>query len=131
MPGLSCGTRDLCCSTRDLRCGVGDLFSCGMQTLSCGLWDLVSWPGIEPGPPALGPQGLSHWTTREVPTRMFLITFRTQDFSNNLQNSVLFQSGRIPFLWQLKFIFCSSLIRLAHAAENNIWTTKHNYIYPL
>ena len=25
-------------------------FSLGMQTLSCGMWDLIPWPGIEPGP---------------------------------------------------------------------------------
>ena len=30
------------------------------------MWDLVPWPGVEPGPPVLGPS-LSHWTTREVP----------------------------------------------------------------
>ena len=35
--------------------------------LSCSTWDLVSWPGIEPRPFALGVQSLSHWTTREVP----------------------------------------------------------------
>ena len=29
------------------------------------MWDLVPWPGIEPRPPALGTQSLSHWTTRE------------------------------------------------------------------
>ena len=29
--------------------------------------DLVPWPRIEPGPPALGAWSLSHWTTREVP----------------------------------------------------------------
>ena len=34
--------------------------------LSCGMWDLVSQSGIEPGPPALGAQSLSHWNTREV-----------------------------------------------------------------
>ena len=39
--GLSCCMQDLCCN---------------MQTLSCGVWDLVPWPGIEPGPPALGGQ---------------------------------------------------------------------------
>ena len=38
------------------------IFSCGKQTLSCGMWDLVPWPGTEPGPPALrvlatGPPG--------------------------------------------------------------------------
>ena len=42
-------------------------FSCGMRTLSWGMWDLVLWPGIEPGLPALGVQSPSHWTTRKVP----------------------------------------------------------------
>ena len=51
-PGLSCGTQDLPCSVR---------------ALSCGMWDLVPWPGMEPGPPALGARSLNHWTTREVP----------------------------------------------------------------
>ena len=38
-----------------------------MPGLGCGLWDLVPWPGFEPGPPALGAQSLSRKTTREVP----------------------------------------------------------------
>ena len=29
--------------------------------------DLVPWPGVEPGPPALGVYPLCRWTTREVP----------------------------------------------------------------
>ena len=40
---------------------------CGMQTISCGVWDLVPWSKIEPGPPVLGSQSLSHWTSREIP----------------------------------------------------------------
>ena len=36
------------------------------QVLVVALWDLFPWPAIEPGPPALGARGLSHWT-REVP----------------------------------------------------------------
>ena len=31
----------------------------------------VPWPGIEPGPPALGAQSLKHSTTREVPSLQF------------------------------------------------------------
>ena len=58
-PGLSCGTWDLHCGMRDLLVVACELFSCSM-------WDLVPWPGIEPGPPALGAWSLSHWTTREV-----------------------------------------------------------------
>ena len=58
-PRLSCSRRDL---------------SCSMWTLSCGMHgDLVTPPGVKPGPPALGSQSLTHWTTREVPTSNFLI----------------------------------------------------------
>ena len=45
--------------------------SCNMWTLSCGVWDLVPWPGIESGLPALRAQSLSHQTTREVPQHCF------------------------------------------------------------
>ena len=41
------------------------------QDLSCGMQDLVPQPGIERGPPALGAQSLSHWTTREVPCHVY------------------------------------------------------------
>ena len=33
------------------------------------MWDLVPWLGIEPRPPTLGAQSLSHWITREVLVR--------------------------------------------------------------
>ena len=46
-------------------------FSRDMQSLSCCLWDLVPSAGMELGPPALGAQSLSHWTTREVPLPPF------------------------------------------------------------
>ena len=38
-----------------------------VPSLSCHIWDVVSRPGIKPGPCALGAQSLSHWTIREVP----------------------------------------------------------------
>ena len=47
------------------------ILSCSILTLSCGMWDLVPRPGIEPKPPALGGQSLSHRTTREVPMYSF------------------------------------------------------------
>ena len=34
--------------------------------LNCSMWDLVPWPGIDPGPQALGAQSPSHWATKEV-----------------------------------------------------------------
>ena len=39
--------------------------------LNCGMWDLVPWPGIEPGPPILTVQRLSHWTNSEVSSAFF------------------------------------------------------------
>ena len=56
------------------------LFGCAGSCLwhagsfSCGMWDLVPWPGIDPGPPALGARSLNHWTTREVPN-YYLFSF--------------------------------------------------------
>jgi len=45
-----------------------------MSTLSFSMWtqlqhvqDLLPWPGIQPGPPALGAWSLSHWTTGKFP----------------------------------------------------------------
>lgn len=40
---------------------------------SLGMWELLLWPGIKSGPPAMGAWSLSHWTVREVP-RPFLKT---------------------------------------------------------
>ena len=60
----SCGAFISACGILVAVCWI---FSCGTWTLSCGIWDLGPWPGIEPGPPALGAWSLSHWTTREVP----------------------------------------------------------------
>ena len=57
--GLSCGTWDL-----ELQHVDFIVAACGL--LSCSIWDLVPQPGIKPGPPALGVQSLTHWTTREV-----------------------------------------------------------------
>ena len=43
---------------------VGSLVAARMR-------DLVPRPGMEPRPPALGAQSLSHWTIREVPPLHF------------------------------------------------------------
>ena len=45
------------------------LFGC---TGIVGMWDLVLQPRIDPGPPALGVQSLSHWTNRQVPPSLLL-----------------------------------------------------------
>ena len=58
----------------DLEC-KGDIFILrfifiylfGCVSLGCSMWDLVPWPGIKPGPPALEAWTLGFCTTREVP----------------------------------------------------------------
>ena len=40
--------------------------SCSTWTLSCGVWNLVPWPGVEPGASCTGSSKSCHWTTREV-----------------------------------------------------------------
>ena len=36
------------------------IFSCSVRSLSYSMWDLVPWPGIEPGPSALGAWSIIH-----------------------------------------------------------------------
>ena len=59
--GLSCGTWDLHCSMRDLLVAACRLLAvaCGLLVVAC-MWDLVSRPGVEPGP--------LHWERRVLPT---------------------------------------------------------------
>ena len=40
------------------------IFAVTCEPFSWGLWNLIPWPEIEPGPPALGARSLSHGTTR-------------------------------------------------------------------
>ena len=54
------------CRIFSLHCGMNDLLVGAHGIFSCIRWDLVSWPGMEPGSCALGVRSLSHWTTREV-----------------------------------------------------------------
>ena len=59
-PGPGGGTQDL----------LSPLQHAG--SISCSMWDLVSWPGIGPGFPALGARHLSHCSMREVPKMLIL-----------------------------------------------------------
>ena len=62
------------CQVLITACGI---FSCVMGSLGCSRWDLVPWPGIKPGPPALGTWSLSPWTTREaLMLSVWLYSFR-------------------------------------------------------
>ena len=56
---LRCGARVShcrgfsCCRVRALGAQASVVVACKLLVAAC-VWDLVPWPGIEPGPPALG-----------------------------------------------------------------------------
>ena len=61
------------------------------------MWELVPQPGIEPKPPALGVQSLSHWTTREVPfLHIFMVTEIWFSFSRLSWNITTSRKPSLP-----------------------------------
>ena len=74
--------------------------------LACHMWDLGPWPRIEPGPPALGAQSPSHWTTREVlRINIFNLSFSSKlqmDISNCLTDTSTWMSNKHPYLTVIK-----------------------------
>ena len=89
------------------------------RIFSCDTWALVPWLGIEPWPPALGAQSLSHWTTREVPQHHFLFIFFQRHF---LKDTVpVHFHPVIPALFYSLFIFigCVSLSSLPPMLGSN------------
>ena len=68
------------------------------QVFSCGTWELVPWPGIEPGPPALGAWSQGHWTTGKFWKLYF------DNNSTKLQTSVKSFNVSQCFQYSLKLI---------------------------
>ena len=68
------------------------------------MWDLVSWPGIEPRPPALGAWSLSHHITRKVPRNW--MSFDAWPWS-------VFVKGRSLHLWPVRTPWGDSCVFLS------------------
>ena len=93
------------------------LFILAMPGLNCGLWDLVPWPGIEPGLPALGAQNLRHWTTRETPVDISLYLSSFSPISNS---SPSLRLSRTCYLcWRLHVLLIS---RQNLLIQPHLWT---------
>ena len=101
---------------------------CILLVVAC-MWDLVPRPGIEPGPPALGAQSLTHWTTREVPClRVLLLVLPFLPRANQKWGLLSLASQPVAFLpvvlwtscffssrWMDAFLsFCSLLFTISH-----------------
>ena len=106
-----------------------------MPDLSCGMWNLVPWPGIKPGSPALGACSLSHWTTREVPILVFLMlnfkptfslssfTFIQRIFSSSPLSAIKVVSSA---LWGYLYFSQQSWFQpVLHPGQYFTWCTLH------
>ena len=72
------------------------------QVFSCWMWDPVPWPGIEPGPPALGARSLNHWTTGKSPILTLRSQFKCFFWENTSFHEWLLayrERGCFPTLW--------------------------------
>ena len=78
--------------------GIFDLH-CSMTTLSCSILDLVPLPGMEPRPPVLRTQSLSHWIPREIPQQMLNKNHCQQGTTTGSQGE---ESDLIPVLGRYK-----------------------------
>lgn len=96
---------------------------------ACGT--LVSWPGIEPTPPALKVRSLNHLDCQEVPQPFFLVLFLSS-YSSHAPFLVLFQSLHIMVSFS---VFVNVIILISGVSKS--WTRQvrslpcgRAYIYP-
>ena len=113
------------CGIFVVACGI---FSCGRQTLSQGMWDLVAWPGIEPGPPALGVQSYPldhHANLLKVSTLCSGISFscsRAQPSVLVLKEKSPSKASRTTILsGKVLISFQSSLLFSSYPFISSIW----------
>ena len=96
------------------------LFGC--VSLGYSMWDLVPWPGIKPGPPALEAWTLSFWTTREVPkghslnSGILVLSDQSSQFAQD--QGVSWDIG--PFSANMEmFVFLEQIGVLSHSTWGN------------
>ena len=84
---------------------------------SCSMWDLVPWSGIEPRPPALGTQNLSHWTNREVLVFQFLelkcFPWARSSVLHSGSVVSMFSPSLISVLWCITYSFATDTENLS------------------
>ena len=92
------------------------------------MWDLVPWPGFEPGPSALRVWSLSHWTTREVPRPELLICrqigFSFSCISESAPSFTSYQKpgerGSQPRHLLLPYFLCQTWIHFLLNSDNSL-----------
>ena len=75
----------------------------GYGIFSCGIWDLVPWPGIQTGAPALGAQSLSPGPPGKSPESNFNETVSMVEVGKCLESAWRMAPGRYPWATTLGF----------------------------
>ena len=87
---------------------------------ACG--DIVPWPRIKPGPPALGMCSLNHWTTREVPRDHFwLVDAPALRIMYANGNNLGLKEMKVTEIW---VHMCAHICMCAHLSIPSAITTK-------
>ena len=80
------------------------------------MWDLVPRPGIEPRPPALGAQSLTHWITREVPINTFF-----------KKNNIMKQNQTCSIIGRVKKLEKHTYWNKKLNGHSRLYTIRKNY----
>ena len=101
--------------------------SYNMWALGCSIWDLVPWPGIEPGPSALEAQSLSHWTTREVSQGILKGADSFFSFYGGCMNRAWWVTVQRVTKSQTQLRICEFICLFIFMINTDIWTNLFIY----
>ena len=87
------------------------------RIFSCGTWDLVPWPGIKPGPPALGTQNLKPLHHKRSPIKGII----------NVTKLALKSFLSLPLLWK-KWLQYKSNTQFYTIATKILWFGQKSFL---
>ena len=100
---------------------IGSLiFFVACKLLVVAMWDLVPWPGIQPGPPALGTQSLSPLDQQGNPTFQLLI-LPGLSLVRDIAMRSTFSPSTTPFFHFPKAHICGPLIPIWDHTDDGLF----------
>ena len=110
------------------------VFVVARMIFSCNMWDIVLWPGIKPGPPALGVLSLSHWTTRKVLGCLFFNKLLLHDVQKTTDwSATVLTPPLLKLSGQDSVFLCPDLTRVVLSVKwiyaKSIWFYLHFFLW--